>query len=273
MSSLADSDRWTNPSPFMRFAVPCVFFIVLLGIWEESVRIFHISPLILPAPSAVIYDFWMNAGSLLRSLCNTFLVTIEAFILATLCGVTLAIVFSRFVLLELAIGPLMVITQVTPMVAIAPLILVWVGLDHVNEAILWIAVVIAFFPIMSNTLLGLRSINFGLRDMFVLYRANSWQRLVYLELPSVLPYILSGMRIAGGLALIGAVVAEFVAGSGTNPGLAWRIVEASNRMNAPRMFSALALLCCLGVLISSLLACLQYVCLRRWHESAVRKDS
>ena len=165
------------------------------------------------------------------------------------------------------------IIQVTPVVAIAPLILIWVGFDHVNRALVLIAFLVAFFPILSNTALGLRSADFNLIDLMRLYGASRWQILRRVQLPSALPHILGAMKIAGGLALIGAVVAEFVAGSGAGAGLAWRIIEAGNRLEIAKMFAALALLATLGIAIFSALSAAEWLLLRRWHESALEKQS
>ncbi|MDX5364953.1 MAG: ABC transporter permease subunit, partial [Alphaproteobacteria bacterium] len=147
------------------------------------------------------------------------------------------------------------------------------GYDNVEFALLILAWIVAFFPILSNTTLGLRSADHNLRDLFRLYGASRWQVLTELQLPSALPYILAGLKISGGLALIGAVVAEFVAGSGSGNGLAWRIVEAGNRLDIPRMFAALFLLSGLGITIFFALSLLENRLLRRWHESAVRREN
>lgn len=260
------------PPAWLRLLLPGLFVLALLGLWQVAVQALHVSPLILPPPSAILRDLVDNAGSLGMSLVNTLVVTIEAFLLGSAVGIGLAIALSRSRLFALAVGPLMVVFQVTPVVAIAPLVLVWVGLDHVNRALLALASIIAFFPVLSNTLLGLASVDHALQDLFTMRRASSWQRLLLLELPSALPQMLGGLRIAGGLALVGAVVAEFVAGSGTATGLAWRIIEASNRLNTPRMFACLFLLAMLGVMISGALALVQHLCLRHWHESALRRE-
>jgi NitT/TauT family transport system permease protein len=161
---------------------------------------------------------------------------------------------------------------VTPVVAIAPLVLIWVGFDRAQLALLILAWIIAFFPILSNTVLGLRSADHNLRDLFQLYHASRWQTLRHLLLPAALPHILSGMKVSGGLALIGAIVAEFVAGSGTSSGLAWRIIEAGNRLQIPKMFAALVLLSLTGIVIFFALSMLERVLLRRWHESAVIRE-
>ncbi|HEY5348019.1 MAG TPA: ABC transporter permease subunit, partial [Rhizomicrobium sp.] len=194
------------------------------------------------------------------------------FVLAVLGGVALAILFSQSRTAERALYPYAVIVQVTPVVAIAPLILIWVGFDHVNRALVLIAFLVAFFPILSNTALGLRSADFNLIDLMRLYGASRWQILRRVQLPSALPHILGAMKIAGGLALIGAVVAEFVAGSGAGTGLAWRIIEAGNRLEIAIMFAALALLAALGIAIFSALSVAEWLLLRCWHESALKKQ-
>jgi NitT/TauT family transport system permease protein len=158
-------------------------------------------------------------------------------------------------------------------VAIAPFILIWVGLDHVERALLILATIVAFFPILSNTALGMKSVDHNLLNLFDLYHASRWQKLRYLQFPSAMPFLLGGAKISGGLALIGAVVAEFVAGSGTGTGLAWRIIESSNRLNIPRMFAALVLLSALGIVIFFSLSKFESIMLRKWHESALGREN
>ncbi|PKQ06225.1 MAG: ABC transporter permease [Alphaproteobacteria bacterium HGW-Alphaproteobacteria-11] len=259
-------------SRFTRIAVPAAAGVVFLGIWEASVRLGDVPLFVLPPPSAIGASLVANFGSLMGSLWVTLRVTLMAFVLAAVGGIGLAILFSQSRRIEMALFPYAVVLQVTPVVAIAPLILIWVGYDRVELAVLILAWMVAFFPILSNTTLGLRSADHNLRDLFRLYGASRWQVLSELQLPSALPYILAGMKISGGLALIGAVVAEFVAGSGTGAGLAWRIVEAGYRLDIPRMFAALFLLSVLGITIFFSLTWVEHRLLRRWHESAVRRE-
>ena len=244
----------------------------MLSFWEAAVRIENIPVYVLPAPSAIWTAFIDNAGSLLASLWTTLSITIEAFVLAVAGGVALAVLFSQSRIVESALYPYAVMLQVTPIVAIAPLVLIWVGFERIHLALLILAWLVAFFPVLSNTTLGLRSANHDLIDLFRLHRASRWQILIRLQLPTALPYLLSAMKVSGGLALIGAVVAEFVAGSGTATGLAWRIVEAGNRLQIARMFAALALLSVLGIAIFFALTLLEWALLHRWHESALRKQ-
>ncbi len=256
----------------MRLLVPLIVGLAFLGFWELLVRASDIPPFVLPAPSVIAESLVQNFGSLMISLWATLRVTLAAFLLAVVGGIGLAILFSQSRLVETALFPYAVALQVTPVVAIAPLIIIWVGYDRVEIAVLILAWIVAFFPILSNTTLGLRSADHNLRDLFRLYGASRWQVLSELQLPSALPYILAGMKISGGLALIGAVVAEFVAGSGAATGLAWRIVEAGNRLDIPRMFAALFLLSTLGICIFFALTVLEQRLLRNWHESAIRRE-
>lgn len=257
----------------LKSAAPAILGIAVLALWQYLVRHFVIPPFVLPAPSDIVQAFVDNFASLMASLWTTLRVTLEAFALAVAGGVALAILFSQSRLIENALYPYAVVLQVTPVVAIAPLILIWVGFEHINLALVIIAFIVAFFPILSNTTLGLRSTDHNLIDLFRLYGASRWQILCRLQLPSALPFLLGAMKISGGLALIGAVVAEFVAGSGTASGLAWRIVEAGNRLEIAKMFAALGLLALLGIAVFSSLTFLEWMLLHRWHESALKKQS
>lgn len=259
----------------MRYAqliVPVLLGIVILAAWEILVRALHVPKFLLPPPSMIAMAFWESAQTLLGSLWVTFRVTVLAFAIALVTGVGLAVLFSQSRLVEMCLYPYAVILQVTPIISIAPLVLIWVGLDHVERALLILATIVAFFPILANTTLGLKSTDHNLRSLFELYHATRWQRLVHLQFPAALPYLLGGMKISGSLALIGAVVAEFVAGSGTATGLAWRIIESANRLNVPRMFAALFLLSALGIIIFLALDWLEQRLLGRWHESAVTRE-
>lgn len=258
--------------PLDTFIIPLLVGACVLGLWEFLVAFNNVPEFVLPAPSRIWTSLVQDGPSLFGSLCVTLKITLSAFLLALIGGVGLAVLFSQSRTLEMALFPYAVILQVTPVVAIAPLVLIWVGFDRAQLALLILAWIIAFFPILSNTVLGLRSADHNLRDLFQLYKASRWQTLRYLLLPAALPHILSGMKVSGGLALIGAIVAEFVAGSGTSAGLAWRIIEAGNRLQIPKMFAALVLLSFAGILIFFVLTVLERVLLRRWHESAIVRE-
>jgi len=250
-------------------AFPVLLAALLLALWEWAVAHWQVPVYVLPSPSAIARAFTQNFASLMTSLASTLTVTLEAFVAATVLGVATAIGFSQSRLLERTLYPYAVILQVTPVVAIAPLILIWVGFERINLALVIIATIVAFFPILAGATLGLKSADFNLVDLARLYSASRAQILWRIRLPGALPYLLSGMKTAGGLALIGAVVAEFVAGSGTATGLAWRIVESGNRLEIATLFAALALLAATGVLVFAALSLLEWALLRRWHESAI----
>ncbi len=250
-----------------RILAPLAIGVLFLALWEAVVRLRGIPPYILPAPSAVARSLWTDGPSLLGSLLVTLRITLAALAAAALIGGAIALLFSRSRILELSLFPYAVILQVTPIVAIAPLIIIWVRQPFL--ALLVCAWIVAFFPIVSNTTVGLNSADRNLMALFRLYGASPGQTLLYLRLPTALPYFLAGLRISGGLALIGAVVAEFVAGTGgAETGLAFRILEAGYRLAIPRLFAALFLLSLTGIVIYLLLDWLSRRLLRHWHESA-----
>jgi len=257
----------------LRLALPFALGVAALITWEWLVTYYAVPRYVLPKPTEIAEALAADFPSLLASLWTTLRITLAAFALAVGGGVALAVLFSQSRLVELALSPYAVALQVTPVVAIAPLIVIWVGYERIDLALLILAWIVAFFPILSNTTVGLRSADHNLIDLFGLHGASRWQVLWRLRLPSALPYLLSGMKVSGGLALIGTVVAEFVAGTGTATGLAWRIVEAGNRLQIAKMFAALLLLAVLGIAIYFALGLLEYLALRRWHESAVRKEN
>src|SRR6185369_6552868 len=254
-------------------ALPALVAGLVLGLWQWAVAHWQVPVYVLPAPSAIARAFADNFTSLMTALLSTLTVTMEAFVAATILGTATAIAFSQSRLLERTLYPYAVILQVTPVVAIAPLILIWVGFDRINLALTIIATIVAFFPILAGATLGLKSAYFNLIDLTRLYGASRLQTLWRIRMPTALPYLLSGMKTAGGLALIGAVVAEFVAGSGTATGLAWRIVESGNRLEIPTLFAALGLLAFTGIVIFAALSLLEWALLRRWHESVLSDRS
>ena len=250
----------------LEWLLPAGIFCLALAVWEAVVRIYDIPAYVLPAPSVIGATLVTDWDTLSGSLLVTLRITLEALIVAIAGGVLLAILFAQSKWIERSFFPFAVILQVTPVVAIAPLLLVYLEAD---TAVLVCAFLVAFFPILSNTALGLASADHNLVDLFELYGASRWRQLMLLRLPSALPYFLGGLRIGGGLALIGAIVAEIAAGSaGQGAGLAFRIVEAGFRLNIPRMFAALVLISLTGILIFAALTLLSRLMLGRWHDSA-----
>ena len=261
-------DRRDRP---LRVVMPIVVLALGIAAWEAVVRYKDIPSYVLPAPDLIVQTFATDWPLLLRSLLVTVITTLEGFLLAAFGGVFLAILFNQSRFLEYSLYPYAVVLQVTPIVAVAPLLLIYLP-QH--AAVLVCAWIVAFFPVLANTTLGLRSVDRNLADLFALYGASRWQILRRLKLPSALPYILGGLRIAGGLSLIGAVVAEIAAGSaGAGSGLAYRIAKSGYRLNIPRMFAALILLSLAGIVIFYLLSLINYLALRRWHESALTAES
>jgi NitT/TauT family transport system permease protein len=250
---------------------PALILLVGLAAWEVAVRTSHIPVYILPGPVAIAQALVQDWATLYPSLLVTLTITAGALTAATVLGVAIAVLFAQSKWIEQALFPYAVILQVTPVVAIAPLIIIWV--KDASAALLICAWIVAFFPIVSNTTLGLNSTDHNLLNLLQLYGASRRQVFWYLRLPSALPFFLGGLRISGGLALIGAVVAEFVAGSGgIQSGLAYRILEAGYQLKIARMFAALFMITATGVLIFLALTLVTHLALRRWHESAVKRE-
>jgi len=250
---------------------PALIGVLALGVWEGIVRVEQIPPYILPGPLLIARTLITDWSTLFPSLLVTLAITEAAFFVSAVLGLLLAVLFTQSAWIERAFFPYAVILQVTPLVAIAPLIILWV--KWVPLALLVCAWLVAFFPVLSNTVLGLTSTDRNLVDLFRLYSATRWQALRYLRLPAALPFFLGGLRISGGLALIGAVVAEFVAGTGgAQSGLAFRILEAGYQLQIPRMFAAVFLISAAGVLLFILLQGLSRVALGRWHESEIETE-
>jgi NitT/TauT family transport system permease protein len=266
--------RWLGVplGTWQKILAPLAIACIVLGLWEFIVWRAGIPPYILPGPWLIARTLVTDWGTLSGSLWITLQITGLALAAAVLVGGLLAVLFTQSKWLELSLFPYAVILQVTPIVAIAPLIIIWV--NDTLLSLLICAGIVAFFPILSNTILGLNSADHNLINLFQLYGASRWQTLRYLRLPAALPYFLGGLRISGGLALIGAVVAEFVAGSGgTASGLAFRILESGYQLKIPRMFAALVMVSGAGILIFLVLSLVSHLLLRRWHESAVKREN
>ena len=258
------------PHHVVDYAVPALVLIAAIGAWEVAVRLRGIPPYILPAPSLIAATLVKDWAILSGALLVTLRTTIIALALAVVGSVALALVFAQSRWIERSFFPFAVVMQVTPIVAIAPLLLIYL---EPQTAVLVCAFLVAFFPILSNTALGLASADHNLVELMELLRASRWQQMMRLRLPAALPFFLGGLRIGGGLALIGAIVAEIAAGSaGQGSGLAFRIVEAGFRLNIPRMFAALVLISATGILIYVFFAGLSTLLLHRWHDSARKRS-
>lgn len=256
----------------LRYIVPVAVGVFVLALWQFLVRHYQVPVYLLPAPSDIWQAFTDNFAELMSALWVTFRIVVIAFLLALVSGVALAILFSFSRIIEMALYPYAIILQVTPVISIAPLIVIWVGYDNIDAALLILAWIVAFFPILANTTLGLRSADHNLVDLFKLYGGSRWQILTRLQLPGAMPYLLSAMKVSGGLSLVGVIVAEFAAGTGSDTGIGWTLIEASRNLHIAKLFAALALLSLLGIAIFFALTALEWLLLHRWHESAVRQE-
>ena len=255
-----------------RVLAPLILITALLGGWEVACRVLVVPAYLLPSPSAIWTAFLGSWTLLLGSAWATLSTALLALVISSLVACALALAVSLNGLLEDAVRPIAVTLQVTPLVAIAPLVTIWAGIDHPERAVIGLAAVVAFFPIFSGALTGLKSVDPDLARLFELYGASPWQRLVRLRLPSAVPALLEGHKVAAGLAVIGAVVAEFVAGTGgTGTGLAYQILQSGYQLNIPRLFAALVLISLTGVGVFAVLSALSRWALGGWHESEMNR--
>ena len=245
-------------------AAPLALTALLLAVWEIACRALHVPAYFLPPPSKVAEALAANLPTLADAAWRTLSVALAALVIASLAAQALAILIGLHPLLERAVRPLASVIQVTPVIAIAPLVLIWAGIDHPERAIIALAVLVAFFPIFSGAVTGLHAADPDLERLFDLYGASRWQRVTRLRLPSAVPFLLEGHKVGAGLAIIGAVVAEFGAGSGGVRGLAWQILDASNKLQTDRMIAALAVLGVMGVAFHAVLEAVERAGLRWW---------
>nr|WP_272213833.1 ABC transporter permease [Marinicella sp. W31]MDC2879785.1 ABC transporter permease [Marinicella sp. W31] len=272
-SAYARPGFWSrHGETILKILIPAAVLALLVGIWQAIVVIYQTPHYILPGPLLVLEAFFEDWGTLAPALWVTTKITFISLGLALVGGVGIAVIMVQSRWIETALYPITVILQVTPIVAIAPLILIYTPTTQI--ALLICAFLVAFFPILSNMAQGLKSVDHNLLNLFELYGASRWQTLIHLKLPASMPYFMTGLRIGGGLALIAAVVAEFAAGSaGAGSGLAFRLLESQYRLNIPRLFAALFMLACLGVAIFALTSFISWLFLHRWHESSLKREN
>jgi len=254
-----------NPRLY-KILIPSFIAIILLATWQTAVVVSEVPEYIFPSPWAITKTLFQDWGLLSNALLFTLKITLLSFLMAIVFGALTAFIFVQSRIIETAFFPYAVLLQVTPVVAIAPLIIIWV--PNTTLALVICSTLVALFPIISNTTLGLRSVSPNLLAYFRLRRASRFQILMRLRIPSALPYFFAALHIASGLSLVGAVVAEFVAGTGgSNTGLAYQILQSGYQLNIPRMFAALTLISFTGVMLFTIMSMISKLTIGRWHES------
>ena len=253
------------------FVAPAIVGVIILAGWELLASTFDVPAYIFPKPSDIANSLTADFPDLLGALWSTLTITLISFALAVFFGSLIAFAFVQSRLIEMSFFPYVILLQVTPIVAIAPLIIILVKQTQI--ALVLCATIIALFPVISNTIIGLRSVERGHQNLFRMYGASRFQALWHLRIPSALPYFFAGLRISSGLALVGAVVAEFVAGTGgQSAGLAYEILQASFELDIPRMFASLFLIGVAGVVLFLSMSFLSTVFIGRWHDSEAHHD-
>jgi len=252
---------WTNT-----IGPPILSLVGVLAAWESIVRIQSIPTYLLPPPSVIASAGISNISSLISASITTAQSALIGFSLSIVLGISLAVVLGTSRILERAFYPYAVFLQTVPIVAIAPLLVIWFGPG--SRAVSVAAFIVSVFPIMANTLTGLRSVDPALRDLFRLHGASKVQTLFLLSLPHATPNIVTGLRVAGGLAVIGAIVGEFVAGfSEGGAGLGIRILESYRLLRTDLLFAYVFCACILGLGLFGCTNLLGFRLMRRWHPS------
>lgn len=236
---------------------PIIAGLILLALWEGLTRALHVPSVILPPPSAILAALFHRGDVLVPAAGVTLGLALSALTISIVLGTAVALIFTRIPVLERGLGPYALVLQATPIIAIAPLVIIWIGIESPRRAILILAVIVAVFPVLTAALAGLKAVSSGHDRLFKLHRATSLQRFWRLELPTAAPFLIAGIKTAAGLSLVGVVVAEFVAGTGATGGLSWRLVEAGNRLETATMFAALFLLAAMGLVLHAALAALE----------------
>lgn len=273
VGAAADSpDRARARARLLRVLAPVAAFVLFVIAWKGATVLFDIKPFILPPPEAVVSAFGSEGPYLLRQLAHTVQMSVTGYLLATVIGVSAAILFSQSKLLEYSLYPYAVLLQTTPIIAIAPLIVMWAGIG--DTSVIVIAFIIALFPIIANTTLGLTSVDNNLLNLFRMNNAGRWQELLWLRLPFALPYMFTGLRISSGLAVIGAIVGEFLVGTGgTAGGMGYTLIIAAGQLKTAMLFAAVLLCALLGIVSFLIVSTVGNLLLRNWHESAVRHEN
>jgi NitT/TauT family transport system permease protein len=254
----------------LKLVAPVLVGLAVIVLWQGLVAWYDVPVYLVPSPLLVLQTLLRDWGLLGGSLLVTLRIALLALLLALVLGIAVAFLFVQSRAIEASLFPYAVLLQVTPVVAIAPLIIIWV--KDPTLALVMCATIVALFPIISNTAQGLRSVDPELLDLFRLNHATRLQTLTRLRIPSALPYFFAGLKVSSGLALIGAVVAEFVAGTGgTASGLAYQILLAGLQLDIPRLFAALLLITLAGVVLFVAVSLLARMALRGWHESELTR--
>ena len=238
--------------------LPAIGLALLIGLWQGYVSAFHVSPAVLPTPGAVFRALTQNWQLLLEEGWVTALESIYGFLLAFFIGIPMAVAVASSPMLNRMFYPLLIATQSLPKVALAPLMLIWLGTGI--ESKLAIAWLVAFFPIVVDTATGLRGTPADMLDLAAASRANAWQTFWKIRFPAALPFVLSGAKVAITLAVVGAVIGEFI---GSNEGLGNLLLVANSQVNTPLAFAALVGLSILGIVLYGAVAAAEWA-LRPW---------
>jgi NitT/TauT family transport system permease protein len=255
------SVRQRGSSALLQLAGPLLVLILLGLAWQLLVTLLQVSPVLLPGPRAVMTAGWKIRDSLLVATGRTAVAALGGLLVSCCCGTVTAFVFAQSQIIRRALYPYAVLLQTVPVIAIAPIIIVSLGRGFLSVAL--VACILSLFPIITSTTTGLLQTDPLLQDLFRLHRATRWQTLIRLRVPGALPYLISGIRIASGSAIVGAIVGEFFVGS-SESGLGALIQRKSTQLVLSELYATVITATLLGTLVFSLITVLSEQVLRRW---------
>ncbi|BBI34131.1 ABC transporter permease [Cohnella abietis] len=250
---------------------PVIAFVVVISLWQFGIALLGTPAYLFPKPTDVFKAATENGPALLESVTTTAIESVLGFLLSIVVGVLGAIVLALSKPIEKSVYPYAIVLQTVPIVAIAPLIVIWFGSGM--NAIVCITFLVCFFPILSNTLIGLNSTDQGLKNLFHLYSASPWQTMWSLRIPAAFPYIVAGLKISCTLSVIGSIVGEYVAGvGGGKGGLGYAITFAAMRLQTPYLFACGLAASVLGIVFFLIVNALSKRLLGSWHESEMKVE-
>ncbi len=255
----------------LKYLGPVVAFVIFISLWQAIPTILEIKSFILPKPTDVVAAAIKDWHLLWPAMQITIVEAVIGFSLSAVIGIGVSILLASSRIIEISLYPYAVILQTIPVIAIAPIVVIWFGSGF--NSIVIISFLIGFFPIVSNTLMGLNSVDKNMVDLFQLYNASKWQTMWKLRIPAAMPYIMSGLKVSCTLSIIGAITGEYIAGiGGGKGGLGYAITVAAVQLKTPYLFACAIAGALFGIVFYLIVSFISRLVLSSWHESAIKVE-
>ena len=255
----------------LKYLGPIAAFVLFISLWQAIPTLLDIKPFILPKPTDVVNAAIKDWDLLWPAMQITVVEAVIGFILSAVIGIGVSILLASSRIIEISLYPYAVILQTIPVIAVAPIVVIWFGSGF--NSIVIISFLIGFFPIVSNTLMGLNSVDKNMGDLFQLYNASKWQTMWKLRIPAAMPYMMSGLKVSCTLSIIGAITGEYIAGiGGGKGGLGYAITVAAVQLKTPYLFACAIAGAIFGIVFYLLVSFISRLVLKSWHESAMKVE-